>query len=79
MIVYSLKCAHGHEFDEWFDNSGHFESRQAATDIACPECGDRQVKKGIMAPRLGKAQAAPAPAPCGVPGGCHGGGCGFAH
>lgn len=74
MILYSLRCPHDHVFDEWFANSGEYETRKGAGDLACPECGAQDVEKAIMAPNVGKAQAAPAPR-C-TPGGC--GSCAFA-
>lgn len=72
MIVYALHCACGHDFDQWFDNMADYDTRKAA-GIPCPSCGGTEVAKAIMAPRVAKAQPAPAPA-CG-PGGCGGGGC----
>lgn len=77
MIVFSLKCANDHVFDEWFTNSGQYEDKKAQGELRCPECGDDKVAKAIMAPRIGKAAVAP-PAPCGAPAGC-GGGCAFAN
>jgi len=74
MIVYALRCACEHEFDQWFDNMADYDAKKAA-GIACPSCGGTQVAKAIMAPRVGKAKtAAPAPVPACGPGGCGGGG-----
>ncbi len=79
MIIYSVQCSHGHVFDEWFSNSADYDAKAAAGEIACPECGDRQVGKAIMAPRVAKAAAA-APVPsCQTGGGCQGGACAFAN
>lgn len=72
MIVYALRCACGHEFDQWFDNMADYATKKDA-GIPCPSCGSTQVAKAIMAPRVGKAQAAP-PMPACAPGGCGGGG-----
>lgn len=74
MILYSLKCARDHVFDEWFDNSGAYEEKAQAGEIACPECGDHNVTKAIMAPRIGAAAKEQAPV-CGM-GSPMGGGCG---
>ncbi|HYD32522.1 MAG TPA: DUF1178 family protein [Azospirillaceae bacterium] len=72
MIVYSLRCACGHEFDQWFDNMADYDGKKEASALTCPSCGGHQVEKAIMAPRVGKTQA-PAPAPsCGMGGGCAG-------
>ncbi len=75
MIVFNLKCADGHVFEEWFRSSGEFEARQAAHEIECPTCGDRHVEKAIMAPRV-NGGAKPEPVGCG--GGCASGSCPFA-
>jgi hypothetical protein len=74
MILYRLRCAEGHEFDEWFSNGAEYGTRQAAGELVCPTCGGHEVSKAIMAPAVGKAAAAPAPV-C-PPTGC--GGCAFA-
>ena len=74
MILYSLQCSQGHGFDEWFSNSAEYDSRKDGGELTCPECGDKDVSKAIMAPRVAKAAAAPAPR-CSTQG-C--GGCAFA-
>lgn len=76
MILYSLKCGNDHVFDEWFSNSADYDAKAAAGEIACPECGDKQVAKAIMAPRLGKQTAEPPSCGAAAGGGC--GGCAFA-
>lgn len=75
MILYTLRCAHDHHFEHWFDNSGDFDAKKAGGQLTCPECGDTRVEKAIMAPNVGKSVAA-APAPTCTPMGC--GGCQFA-
>jgi len=72
MILYSLRCDCGHEFDQWFDNMADYDTRKSDGALACPSCGGHQVAKAIMAPRVGKTKAAE-PAPCGAPS-CGGGG-----
>ena len=75
MIVFDLKCAGGHVFEEWFASSADFEERKAAHAVACPECGDTEVGKALMAPRIASGTSEPAaPAPCGLPA-CAAGGC----
>ena len=56
MILFALRCAHGHEFDGWFRDSDAFEAQRQAGDIACPECGDTSVDKALMAPRLARTR-----------------------
>jgi|ETNmetMinimDraft_15_1059895.scaffolds.fasta_scaffold293487_1 hypothetical protein len=65
MIVYSLNCSKGHNFDEWFTSSSDYDKQIKAKSLACPTCGDKKVGKGLMAPNVGKTAVTPAPA-CGV-------------
>lgn len=57
MIKYALQCAQGHGFEAWFRDSTAFDSQAAADELACPACGSTDVRKGVMAPRIGKAKA----------------------
>jgi hypothetical protein len=54
MILFALRCSHGHEFEGWFRDGVAFEAQQDAAEIACPHCGDSLVEKAVMAPRLGR-------------------------
>ena len=54
MILFTLRCARGHQFEGWFRDGEGFEAQQKAGEISCPECGDTKVEKAVMAPRLGK-------------------------
>ncbi|BBB12708.1 DUF1178 family protein [Sphingopyxis sp. FD7] len=54
MIVFDLCCAAGdHRFEAWFASSDSFVDQQARRLIACPVCGDSDVRKAVMAPRVG--------------------------
>ena len=54
MIVFDLCCRAGdHRFEAWFASSDSFADQQARGLIACPICGDSEVKKAVMAPRVG--------------------------
>lgn len=71
MIVFDLCCAAGeHRFEAWFASSESFADQQARGLIGCPICGDSEVRKAVMAPRVGaksnQLPAAPAK-PAGVP------------
>ena len=54
MILFRLKCSHDHEFEAWFRSSASYEDQLSHGDIDCPVCGDQQVGKAPMAPRLSK-------------------------
>jgi hypothetical protein len=56
MILFTLRCAQGHEFEGWFRDNDTFEAQQEAGEIACPDCGERAVEKALMAPRLGRSR-----------------------
>ena len=77
MIHYSLHCAEGHGFDDWFDSMADYDEKAAAGALACPHCGSRAVRKALAAPNVARGSAAPAPA-CGLPGGPGCGHCAFA-
>lgn len=61
MILFTLRCSHGHEFDGWFRDGDGFEAQQQAGEIGCPHCGDTAVEKAVMAPRLGRSREAKPP------------------
>ena len=58
MIRYSLKCAHGHEFDSWFQSADAFDSLMSAGMVTCAVCGTKEVNKSLMAPRVRPARNA---------------------
>jgi hypothetical protein len=70
MILFDLACRNGHVFEAWFASGAAFESLRKARKIGCPDCGDHQVKKAPMAPRIGKGgkEEAPVKAVAGKPG-----------
>ena len=53
MIHYQLRCSRDHEFEAWFRSSTSFDDQCKRGDIDCPVCGDRDVRKALMAPSLG--------------------------
>src|SRR5437762_9312508 len=57
MILFTLRCASDHEFEAWFRDGDGFEAQQKEGEIACPLCGDAQVEKAVMAPRIGRSRA----------------------
>jgi hypothetical protein len=65
MIHYELRCADGHEFDGWFQDSAGFERLAKAGLVECPHCGGTEVSRALMAPAIAKSRepAAPAAAP----------------
>lgn len=60
MIQYTLKCSNDHRFDSWFQSAEGFDKLKAAGMVTCAVCGDTQVEKAIMAPRVRPARTAAA-------------------
>ena len=54
MILFDLKCVNEHVFEAWFKDSETFEHQVEGFEIVCPVCGDSDVEKALMAPRIGK-------------------------
>lgn len=64
MIVFTLKCRDGHEFETWFRDGAACERQVRRGLVACPDCGSTAVEKAPMAPRLGRSvKSEPAPPP----------------
>jgi hypothetical protein len=55
MILFTLRCSAGHEFEAWFRDGATYERQAKRSLIACPECGSHEVEKALMAPRLGRS------------------------
>lgn len=56
MIVYRLKCEHGHEFEGWFASGTAFDDQIATGKILCPACSSAKVEKAVMAPAVSGAK-----------------------
>ena len=52
MIVFDLRCAHGHRFEGWFGSSDDYASQQTRGLVTCPQCGSAEVEKAPMAPAV---------------------------
>lgn len=52
MIVFDLKCSHGHIFEAWFGSSGDYDAQKVRGLVACPLCEDRAIEKAVMAPAV---------------------------
>ena len=56
MIRYDLKCSKGHRFNSWFGSSTDYDKLMTAKMVSCAVCGDLDVTKAIMAPRISKGE-----------------------
>ena len=52
MIQFSLKCANDHRSVSWFQSSAAFEKLRASGMITCTVCGNADMEKAVMAPRV---------------------------
>ncbi len=59
MIHYALRCGAGHGFDGWFKSSAAFDAQRERHLLTCPECGDADVSRGLMAPAIPRKGATP--------------------
>lgn len=55
MIRYSLKCANDHRFDSWFASGEAYETLRKSRLVTCPDCGNAQIEKTLMAPAVQSA------------------------
>lgn len=62
MILYTLRCEAEHQFEAWFRDGAAYDAQAAAGEIACPECGNTEVAKAPMAPRVARPRAEPSAA-----------------
>ena len=53
MIVFDVSCSKDHVFEGWFKDSDSFDEQVEARAVTCPVCGDSDVRKALMAPRIG--------------------------
>lgn len=72
MIVFDLRCSHGHVFEAWFASSAAYEDQRERSLVSCPLCADTVIEKAVMAPNVaakgnaGKANAGPPATPVAV-------------
>jgi len=52
MKVYDLCCEQEHRFEGWFSSEADFLTQSAQELIACPLCGNHQIKRLPSSPRL---------------------------
>lgn len=58
MILFELKCAADHRFEAWFKDGTSYDAQAAAGGITCPVCGDTDIAKAPMAPRIARRRDA---------------------
>ncbi|MBF0166356.1 MAG: DUF1178 family protein [Alphaproteobacteria bacterium] len=59
MILFTLQCPSGHQFEAWFKDGAAYERQAKRGLIACPTCACKEISKAPMAPRISKGTPAP--------------------
>ena len=55
MIVFTLNCSDcDSSFEGWFENTKDYKKQTKKGLVSCPSCNSTQIKKGLMAPNVGK-------------------------
>jgi hypothetical protein len=54
MIIYDLTCKHGHRFEGWFRDAEDFDAQCERSLLACPQCGNLDVRRIPSAVAIGK-------------------------
>lgn len=67
MIRFALNCGKDHAFEGWFKSGDAFAEQAESGQIACPACGDRGVRKAVMAPAVVRSTARAEPVPSAPP------------
>jgi hypothetical protein len=44
VIIYDLRCDHGHKFEGWFQDRQAFEAQRTGKLITCPVCGSMEAE-----------------------------------
>lgn len=52
MILYTLRCDKGHEFEAWFRSGAEYDRAARKGDNVCVVCGSTDVTKALMAPAV---------------------------
>ena len=63
MIVFDLSCPAGHVFEAWFGSQADYDGQRERGLVSCPVCGDPEVGKAPMAPRIGSGGKGDQPDP----------------
>jgi hypothetical protein len=61
MIRFNLTCANDHTFDSWFRSGEDCDKLIKSKMVACTTCGDSDVRKALMAPKVSTSDAITAP------------------
>ena len=52
MILFDLRCSHGHAFEAWFRDGATYDQQAESGAISCAVCGDNAISKALMTPAV---------------------------
>jgi len=52
MILFSLVCDNGHDFESWFASNASYDFQIENDLVACPHCNVLKISKAVMAPSV---------------------------
>ncbi len=61
MIRFDLTCANDHTFDSWFRSGADCDKLLKSGMVTCTTCGDTDIRKALMAPKVATSDAVTAP------------------
>jgi hypothetical protein len=54
MILFSLVCDNGHDFESWFASNDSFDFQIENDLVSCPHCNVLKIGKAVMAPAVAR-------------------------
>ncbi len=54
MILFSLVCDNGHDFESWFASNDSYEFQIENSLVSCPHCNVLKISKAVMAPAVAR-------------------------
>jgi hypothetical protein len=52
MILFSLVCENGHDFESWFASNDSYDFQIENSLVSCPHCNVLRISKAVMAPAV---------------------------
>ena len=54
MILFSLVCDNGHDFESWFASNDSYDFQIEHNLVSCPHCNVLKISKAVMAPAVAR-------------------------
>jgi hypothetical protein len=62
MILFSLICDNGHDFESWFASNDSYDFQIENDLVSCPHCNVLKISKAVMAPSVARGRRKKGPA-----------------